>query len=170
MVVQVQVRTTSVRYTSDTGEAPHDDECERPENRSGTLRAQLPIRARNHGLHRGIVSCAGIHGLEVPLASSVHTVDGTIATAGHHSGLERPAEPCVSNASAVTSKGAAEKSEVEISQTFLPDDQLWRACAEKVPDWSYWYATYYHFRSKVRPQLLCIPCGTVHRQVNRNFL
>lgn len=85
----------------------------------------LPVRVRHHGLHQGIVSQPGIHGLEEQLSYEIDTV----------------VKPC--------EQSKLRSSEQVHTPEALTSEELWRRCAAKVPDWSYWYTTYHHFRSKV---------------------
>lgn len=88
-------------------------------------RPALPVRVRHHGLHQGIVSRPGIHGLEEQL---IYEID----TAG---------KPC--------QQSNLQSGDQERVRKPLTCEELWSQCAAKVPDWSYWYTTYHHFRSKV---------------------
>lgn len=85
----------------------------------------LPVRVRHHGLHQGIVSRPGIHGLEEQLLDEIDT------------------------AGKLCQQSARPSGEQGCAQEMLTSEQLWSSCAAKVPDWSYWYTTYHHFRSKV---------------------
>jgi hypothetical protein len=89
------------------------------------LCTSLPVRVRHHGLHAGIVSRPGIHGLEERLMYEIDAAEKQSQLPNLPSEAE------------------------EDVRTPLTSEELWKKCAAKVPDWSYWYTTYHHFRSKV---------------------
>lgn len=88
-------------------------------------RPALPVRVRHHGLHQGIVSRPGIHGLEEQLTDEIDNVDKPCQQSKAHAGAQ------------------------ECARQPLTSAELWSLCCARVHDWSYWYTTYYHFRSKV---------------------
>lgn len=89
-------------------------------------RPVLPVRVRHHGLHQGIVSRPGIHGLEEQL---IYEIDAA-------------AKPC--------QQSKLQSGDQECVREPLTSSELWSRCCKRVHDWSYWYTTYHHFRSKVR--------------------